>query len=153
MDAGATMGTYRPIPRRPICANRGAKTPPTMEGTKMTTATPPATPPTAPTTPPATPAPAPAEKKDPRYIAIVMTPDLLTAIRAKAGTTPHGTFLRNIVAKELGVTITTTSAPRVKYATPELKKAAQKERAKTQKELVKQLLAKHKAEIAAAAKA
>lgn len=90
------------------------------------------------------------DKKDPRYIAIVMTPELLTAIRdnAPAGTGLGG-YLRTIVANHLGVTITPT-ATRTKYANEADKKAAQTAARKSRNDLIKELLAAHKAKLATA---
>lgn len=104
---------------------------------------------TAPTAPVATetPAPvaptAPTSAKDPRYIAIVMTPELLTAIRTAADGKPLGGFLRNIVCEKLNVTLTTATRTRGTYAgmTDEQKKAAKTELRKTKAQEAKDALA------------
>lgn len=94
-----------------------------------------------------------AKDKDPRYIAVTMTPELLTAIRTAAGDTPLGTWIKALIARELNVDITVNASPRQKYATEAERKEALKAQRKDRNSLIKELLAKHKAEMAAAAKA
>lgn len=53
-------------------------------------------------------------------------------------------FVRNLLAERYGITIAPTPA-RTKYATPEEKKEAQKAARKSRADLIKQLLAEHKA--------
>lgn len=115
----------------------------------------PATAPVAPTAPtaPVVTAPKTAEK-DPRYIAIVMTPDLLTAIRTAADGKPLGGFLRNIVCEKLNVTLTATRT-RAKYAgmTDAEKKAAKTTARKTAAEETKIAVAFYREKMAAEKKA
>lgn len=99
--------------------------------------------PTAPATPPTAPsAPEKKTEKDPRYIAIVMTPELLTAIRTAAAGKPLGGFLRNIVCEKLNVTLTTATRTRNKYVgmTPEQIKTAKTAARKTAAEETKAAL-------------
>lgn len=81
------------------------------------------------------------EEKDPRYIAIVMTPELLKAIRTAADGKPLGGFLRNIVCEKLNVTLAATPT-RNKYAglSAEEVKAAKTAARKTKAEETKAAL-------------
>ncbi len=94
------------------------------------------------------------EVKDPRYIAVTVSPEVLKAIRAKAGDKPLAAWIKTLISKELGIEIVAQKkAPT--YATPELKKAAQKVQRDTKNDLIKRALeayAKMEAEKEAAAK-
>lgn len=94
----------------------------------------------------------PAEKRNEKYVAITLTPALVEALKAKAGTESWGLFCRNIVARELGVTVEVTRSAPKKYATEEEKKAAHKAAAKEKNELMKRLMAEYKEKLAAAQK-
>lgn len=110
---------------------------------------------TATEAPPSTPAvkseaEAEEDKKDPRYIAVTMTPELLKAIRDNAGDKPLGTFLQGMIAEQLGVKLPVPQRTRTRYDNEEDKKAAQ-EKAKVQRQLlIKALQASHRARMAQA---
>lgn len=85
-----------------------------------------------------------AKDEMPRYVAVGMTPDLWNAIQEQMpANKPTGTFLAEIIAEKLGVTLTVKS--RSKYASEEEKKAAQEKARKDRAALIKELLAAHKA--------
>lgn len=90
------------------------------------------------------------DKKDPRYIAVTMTPELLKAIRDNAGTKPLGTYLQGMIAEQLGVKLPVPQRTRTRYDNEEDKKAAQEKALKQRQLLIKALQASHRARMALA---
>lgn len=84
---------------------------------------------------------APAKPEYSRYYAVNMTPELGPALVAKAAELklPIGTYMAQVIAKELGVTLVAKANSKAKYAgmTPEQKKAAKEAAAKEAKEAKK----------------
>lgn len=93
-----------------------------------------------------------AAEKDPRYVAVTMTPPLLEALRKAAGTEQSlSGYIRTVLAQHLGITIEAAPSARQKYNTEEERKAAQVKQRKDRQALIAQLLAEHKAKLAAQA--
>lgn len=92
-------------------------------------------------------------EKDPRYVAVTMTPPLLEALRKAAGTEQSlSGYIRTVLAQHLGITIEPATSARQKYNTEEERKAAQAQQRKDRQALIAQLLKEHKAKLAAQAK-
>ena len=91
-----------------------------------------------------------ADDKMPRYIAMPLNDnaDLFNAIKEAAGDKAHGAFILELVAKSLNVALPERKS-RSKYATDEEREAAKKEYTRNRQELIKRLMAEHKARLAA----
>ena len=91
-----------------------------------------------------------AADKMPRYIAMPLNEnvDLFNAIKEAAGDKAHGAFILELVAKSLNVALPERKS-RSKYATDEEREAAKKEYTRNRQELIKRLMAEHKARLAA----
>lgn len=90
-----------------------------------------------------------ATKKDPDFIHMPLTPDLLAAARAKAGeNVALGPWLQEYLAEQLGVTLPVKTDKRVRYTGPDAdaQRAAARQRSITKAaDTRKYLLAIHKA--------
>lgn len=84
-------------------------------------------------------------KKDPQFIHMPLTPELLTACRAQAGTMALGPWLQARLAEQLGVELPVKVDARQRYFTKEEKAAAKVRSANKAANLRKGLLMAHRA--------
>jgi hypothetical protein len=87
-------------------------------------------------------------KKDPAFIHMPLTPELLAAARAQAGTEALGPWLQRRLAEQLGVTLPVKTDGRQRYHTEEQRKAAKVAAATKAANLRKGLLMAHRARAA-----
>lgn len=86
-----------------------------------------------------------AGKKDPAFIHMPLTPELLAAARAKAGTEALGPWLQRLLADQLGVTLPVKTDGRQRYTTEEQRQAAKVASREKAANLRKGLLMAHRA--------
>lgn len=87
-------------------------------------------------------------KADPKFIHMPLTPELLAAARAKAGTTALGPWLQALLADQLGVTLPERTDGRKRYNSEEEREAAKLDSRTKAANLRKALLAAHRARMA-----
>jgi len=87
-------------------------------------------------------------KKDPAFIHMPLTPELLAAARAQAGDMALGPWLQARLAEQLGVTLPVKTDGRKRYNTDEERKAAQLSSREKAANLRKGLLMVHRARAA-----
>lgn len=93
----------------------------------------------------------PAETNNGRSYIVVPMPAFLRERfiqEAKQADKPTGPYVRDLLAEKLGIELPKEAVTRrTKYSSPEEAKAAQKVRSKERNELIKALLAEHKARL------
>ena len=89
-----------------------------------------------------------ASKKDPAFIHMPLTPELLAAARAKAGDEALGPWLQRILAEQLGVALPVKTDGRKRYNSDEAREAAKLASRDKAANLRKALLAAHRARMA-----
>ena len=87
-------------------------------------------------------------KKDPAFIHMPLTPELLAAARAQAGTEALGPWLQRRLAEQLGVTLPVKTDGRKRYHTEEQREAAKLQARDKAANLRKGLLMAHRARAA-----
>lgn len=86
-----------------------------------------------------------AAKKDPAFIHMPLTPELLAAARQAAGTQALGPWLQELLAKQLNVTLPVKTDGRQRYHTEEQRQAAKVAARDKAANLRKGLLMAHRA--------
>lgn len=86
-----------------------------------------------------------AGKKDPAFIHMPLTPELLAAARKEAGTEALGPWLQRILAEKLNVTLPVKTDGRQRYTTDEQRQAAKVASREKAANLRKGLLMMHRA--------
>lgn len=86
-----------------------------------------------------------AGRKDPAFIHMPLTPELLAAARAQAGTQALGPWLQELLAKQLNVTLPVKTDGRQRYTTEEQRQAAKVASREKAANLRKGLLMAHRA--------
>jgi hypothetical protein len=89
-----------------------------------------------------------ASKKDPAFIHMPLTPELLAAARAQAGTEALGPWLQRLLADKLNVTLPVKTDGRQRYTTEEQRQAAKVAARDKAANLRKGLLMAHRARAA-----
>ncbi|RPJ64157.1 MAG: hypothetical protein EHM23_00860 [Acidobacteria bacterium] len=89
-----------------------------------------------------------ASKKDPQFIHMPLTPELLAACRAQAGTEALGPWLQRRLAGQLNVTLPVKTDGRQRYTTEEQRQAAKLAARDKAANLRKGLLMAHRARAA-----
>jgi hypothetical protein len=89
-----------------------------------------------------------AAKKDPAFIHMPLTPELLAAARAQAGTEALGPWLQRLLADKLNVTLPVKTDGRQRYTTEEQRQAAKVAARDKAANLRKGLLMAHRARAA-----
>ena len=87
-------------------------------------------------------------KKDPAFIHMPLTPELLAAARAKAGDEALGPWLQRLLAEQLGVSLPVKTDGRKRYHTEEQREAAKLAARDKAANLRKGLLMAHRARAA-----
>ena len=84
------------------------------------------------------------------YIVVPMPPNMKKLFEDEAGDKAVGPYVRDLLAQQRGIEIPKTEVSRRhKYANEEEKKAALKAQRKSRSDLIKQLMAEHRAKTAA----